>query len=66
MEQLGVRLGGRTPAQAWNDHDYLKVLETIRDAYAASEEASRRLSNDPEHEALMNKRLQEVKQRYGY
>lgn len=59
-------LGGRTPAQAWNDHEYQKVYETIRDAYAASEEASRRLDNDPEHQALMHKRIQEQRERYGF
>ena len=58
-------LGGRTPAQAWNDHDYQEVWETIRAAYAASEETAQRLSSDGEHIERMGMQLQELHARYG-
>ena len=58
-------LGGRTPAQAWSDHDYKAVWETIRAAYAASEEAAERLSSDAQHSERIDRQLQELHARYG-
>lgn len=58
-------LDGRTPRQAWDNHEYQKVYETIRDAYAATEEAIRRLDADPEHVARLDKRIADLKKRYG-
>jgi hypothetical protein len=58
-------LGGRTPRQAWDNHEYQKVYETIRDAYARSEEVGRRLDADPEHTARQEQWDADLKKRYG-
>jgi hypothetical protein len=57
-------LNGRTPTQAWNDHDYQRVWEMMRAAYAASDNAAKRLANDSEHAALIDKRIAELQKRY--
>ena len=57
-------LNGRTPTQAWNDHEYLKVWETLRAAYAASEDAGTRLADDSDHAAVLDLRIAEMQQRY--
>lgn len=58
-------LDGRTPTRAWNDHDYRKVWEMIRAAYAASDDAAKRLANDSKHAALIDRRIAELEQRYN-
>lgn len=57
-------LDGRTPTQAWNDHDYRKVWETLRASYAASEDAGKRLANDSHHAAVLDRQIAELQQRY--
>jgi len=57
-------LGGRTPTQAWNDHDYQRVWAVIRAAYAASDETAKRLADDSEHAHLIERRIAEIQQRY--
>jgi hypothetical protein len=58
-------LDGRTPRQAWDNHEYQKVYETIRDAYARSEEVGRRLDADPERAARLKEWVADLKKRYG-
>lgn len=58
-------LDGRTPRQAWDNHEYQKVYETIRDAYARSEEVGRRLDADPERAARQKEWVADLKKRYG-
>jgi hypothetical protein len=58
-------LDGRTPTQAWLDGDYRKVWETIKGAYAASEDAAKRLAQDSQHAELIERRLAELETRYG-
>jgi hypothetical protein len=58
-------LGGRTPAAAWLRGDYRSVWNLLRAAYAASEDAAKRLANDSSHAAIIERRIAELEQRYG-
>lgn len=58
-------LGGRTPNAAWLRGEYRSVWNLLRAAYAASEDAAKRLANDSLHAALIERRIAELEQRYG-
>ncbi|MDA8045124.1 MAG: hypothetical protein M0Z30_07805 [Actinomycetota bacterium] len=58
-------LGGRTPRQAWDNHEYEKVWKTISDAYAATAKAGERLARDQRHQAILDARIAELKHRNG-
>jgi hypothetical protein len=58
-------LGGRTPTAAWLSGDYRSVWNLLRAAYAASEDAAKRLANDSSHAAMIERRIAELEQRYG-
>jgi hypothetical protein len=53
-----------TPTQAWNDHEYRKVWKVLRAAYAASEDAGKRLAHDSHHAAVLERQIAEPQQRY--
>jgi hypothetical protein len=58
-------LGGRTPTAAWLSGDYRSVWNLLRAAYAASEDAAKRLANDSSHASIIERRIAELEQRYG-
>jgi hypothetical protein len=58
-------LGGRTPTAAWLSGDYRSVWNLLRAAYAASEDAAKRLASDSSHAAMIERRIAELEQRYG-
>lgn len=58
-------LDGRTPTRAWLDGDYRQVWEAVKAAYAASEDAQKRLATDSRHAAMIEGRLAELEARYG-
>jgi len=58
-------LGGRTPTAAWLSGDYRSVWNLLRAAYAASEDAAKKLANDSSHAAMIERRIVELEQRYG-
>lgn len=58
-------LGGRTPTAAWLSGDYRSVWNLLRAAYAASEDAAKRLATDSSHAAMIERRIAELEQRYG-
>lgn len=58
-------LGGKTPAAAWLRGGYRQVWDMIKAAYAASEDAAKRLASDSTHAALIEQRIAELEQRYA-
>jgi hypothetical protein len=45
--------------------DYRSVWNLLRAAYAASEDAAKRLATDSSHAAMIERRIAELEQRYG-
>jgi hypothetical protein len=58
-------LDGRTPTAAWLRGEYRQVWKMILAAYAASEDAAKRLANDSGHAALIEQRIAELERRYA-
>lgn len=58
-------LDGRTPAQAWEAHEYQRVWDAVRSSYDASETSALRLAGDPAHAAAIDERIRELQHRYG-
>lgn len=58
-------LGGRTPTAAWLRGEYRQVWNMLRAAYAASEDAVKRLANDSTHAAIIEQRIAELERRYS-
>lgn len=51
--------------ELWNTGQYRRVFTMLRAAYEVTEEVSRRLNADPEHQALIKARLEELAELYG-
>ncbi len=65
MDSAYEQLGGLTPLQAWQHGCYRKVWEMLRDAYAASEDAAKRLASDSQHAEMIERRIADLEARYG-